>query len=212
MNQATQKPAPATIIKMLATACLMLGSFSVSALAQAPSTTPPAPLTPAATFYACRMTYALCTFSECEAVVIMGDKATSTCNCKVITDGWSVGAKDCKADKPDGTQIKSRYFPIRTYARCTNKRPWAMCLDSDCTIDKNDKTKAACNCSVKRDVGDYLVEPDSPGIPSQCDNGIISSATVVDLDTITDFLQKQDKMPVYDMLVVNPQKPQPPKK
>ena len=111
MNQATQKPAPATIIKMLATACLMLGSFSVSALAQASSTTPPAPVVPANTFYACRMTYALCTFSECEAVVIMGEKATSTCNCKVITDGWSVGAKDCKADKPDGTQIKSRYFP-----------------------------------------------------------------------------------------------------
>ncbi len=198
--------------RLLATACLILAGLQPLGAAQAPSTTPPAPLIPASTFYACRMTYALCTFSACEAVVIIGDKATSTCNCKVITDGWSVGAKDCKADKPDGTQVKSRYFPIRTYARCTNKRPWAMCLDSDCTLDKNDKTKAACNCSVKRDVGDYLVEPDSPGNPSQCDTGIISSATVVDLDTISDFLQKQDKMPVYDMLVVNPQKPQPPKK
>ena len=60
---------------------------------------------------------------------------------------------------------------------------------------------------LKHDVGDYLVEPDSPGNPSQCDSGIISSVTVSDLDTISDFLQKQDKMLVYDILVVNPQKP-----
>jgi hypothetical protein len=201
-------PITPNVRKTLATALLMVASCSVPALAQStPKTTPPAPLVPPPPFYACRMTYALCTFSACDLVVLMGDKATTTCGCKVITDGWSVGAKDCKADKPDETHVKSRYFPIRTYARCSNKRPWAMCLDSDCTLDKTDKTKAACTCSVKHEVGDYLVEPDSPGTPSQCDSGIISSATVSDLDTISDFLEKQDKMPVYDMLVVNPQKP-----
>jgi len=201
-------PIKLNVRKTLATALLMVAGCSIPALAQTTEkATPPAPLVPPPPFYACRMTYALCTFSACDIVVLMGDKATTTCGCKVITDGWSVGAKDCKADKPDDMHVKSRYFPIRTYARCSNKRPWAMCLDSDCTLDKNDKTKAACTCSVKRDVGDYLVEPDSPGTPSQCDSGIISSATVSDLDTISDFLQKQDKMPVYDMLVVNPQKP-----
>jgi hypothetical protein len=204
---------PGNVARTLATAWLVVASCGVSAFAQAPAkSVPPAPLLPPPAFYPCRMTYALCTFSSCDVVVLMGDKATTTCDCKVITDGWSVGAKDCKADKPDDTHVKSRYFPIRTYARCSNKRPWAMCLDSDCTLDKNDKTKAACTCSVKRDVGDYLIEPDSPGTPSQCDTGIISSATVLDLDTVTDFLEKQDKMPVYDMLVVNPQKPQPAKK
>ena len=197
------------LAKTLATASLLVASFGISVLAQnPPKTVPPAPLAPAnPVFYACRMTYALCTFSSCDVVVLMGDKATTTCDCKVIPDGWSVGQKDCKADKPEETHVKSRYFPIRTYARCSNKRPWAMCLDSDCTVDKNDKTKAACDCAVMRGEGDYLVQPDTPGTPSQCDTGIISSATVLDLDTITDFLQKQDKMPVYDMLVVNPQKP-----
>jgi len=70
-----------------------------------------------------------------------------------------------------------------------------MCLDSPCTVDKNDKTKANCTCSVLEGQGDYVVT-------SQCPSGIISSATVDDLDSITDFLEAQG-MPVYDFEVLN---------
>jgi hypothetical protein len=75
-----------------------------------------------------------------------------------------------------------------------------MCLDSPCVVDendKNDKTKANCACSVEQGKGDYLVR-------GGCPTGIISSATVLDLDTITDFLERQDKIsPVPDFKVVN---------
>ena len=82
-----------------------------------------------------------------------------------------------------------------------------MCLDSDCTIDKADPTKAHCTCSVMQNQGDYVVAPDGPANPSQCDTGMVSAATVLDVATISDFLEQQDAMPVYDILVVNPQKP-----
>jgi len=78
-----------------------------------------------------------------------------------------------------------------------------MCLDSPCTMDKNDKTKAACTCTLQHDLGDYVVAPDTPGHPSQCDEGIVSSATVLDVSSISDYLERQDNMPVYDILVVN---------
>jgi hypothetical protein len=126
------------------------------------------------------------------------------CDCRVKTDEWSVGMKACptKKEVSEG-RTKSRYFPIKTYSRCSNNRPWAMCLDKECWIDKNDPTKAKCKCSVKQGRGDYMVNPETPGVRSQCDFGIFSSATVLDLDQITDFLQTQDKMPVYNFTVVN---------
>lgn len=206
------------IAKTLATAWLLVTSLGIPALAQ----DKPTPLVPLVPFYTCHMTYALCTYSPCDRpetkVGKDGKKETiSVCHCPVITDNWSVGAKDCQTDKPieplppQEAHVKSRYFPIKWYQRCTNKRPWAMCLDSECTVDPNDKTKASCACKVKADVGDYVVAPDSPASPSQCETGVVSSATVDDVVQITDFLENQDKMPVYDILVVNPQKPPPPK-
>ncbi len=74
-----------------------------------------------------------------------------------------------------------------------------MCLDSPCVIDKNDKTKAQCTCPPVQGQGDYLVAPGTDA----CTAGIVSSATVVDLDTITDFLEIQDKLVPSDFTVVN---------
>jgi hypothetical protein len=201
------------VAKMLATALLLVASLCMSAFAQ----DKPAPLVPLIPFYTCHMTYALCTYSPCDKPEVKVGKdgkqeTISVCHCPVISGGWSAGANDCETDKPTETHVKSRYFPIKWYQRCTNKRPWAMCLDSDCTVDPNDKTKANCTCSVKADQGDYVVMPDSPANPSQCDTGVVSSATVDNVVQITDFLENQDNMPVYDILVVNPQKQQQPKK
>jgi len=195
------------LTRIFSTFLLMFASCSISALAQAPSQ--PGPLVPLGPtqFRACHYTYALCTYAPCHGTktVIMNNQevTNTTCDCPVIENGWSVGQVECSADQPHGANIKSRYFPIRMYARCTNKRPWAMCLDSECTIDKNDKTKAACTCALKQGLGDYVVAPDTPGHPSQCDSGIVSSATVLDVAAISDYLETQDNMPVYDILVVN---------
>ena len=127
--------------------------------------------------------------------------ATVTCGCRVRTNEYSVGEKPCSdPTEVSAGNLKSRYHPIQGYARCSNGSPWAMCLDKPCTIDPTDntKTKANCQCTVMQGQGDYLVH-------SACTKEIISSATVDDLDGITDFLETQDKLTVYPFTVLNPQ-------
>ncbi|MGB8771061.1 MAG: hypothetical protein WCC92_15690 [Candidatus Korobacteraceae bacterium] len=179
--------------KTLSTALLTVTGCSVAALAQEHAKAP---------FQVCKSTYALCTFAKCQEIKILGTPLLFSCGCEVKTDEWSVGAQPCEPVEktPEGQSvIRSRYHPIKTYARCSNSRPWAMCLDSPCVIDKNDKTKAQCTCPPVQDQGDYLVAPGTDA----CTAGIVSSATVVDLDTITDFLEIQDKLVPSDFTVVN---------
>ena len=188
------------LTRMFAVALLMATGSSITARAQTASK--PAPPGQPQTFHVCQMTYARCVWSPCEGTVVMGNQATTTCQCPVMSNSFSVGANDCKTDAPTATTVKSRYSPINTYARCTMKRPWAMCLDSPCTIN-SDKTTASCTCTLMQDAGDFMYQPDKP---DQCSSGIVSSATVDDLDTITDYLQTQDQMPVSNFTVVNQQK------
>ncbi|HMD19088.1 MAG TPA: hypothetical protein VKH40_02135 [Alloacidobacterium sp.] len=173
--------------ELFSTALLIVTSCSLTALSQETAKAKP--------FEVCQGTYALCTFSKCEATPGLN---TASCSCGVW-QGYSVGT-ECEGPKknPDGqTTVRSRYYPIPGYARCTNSNPWAMCLDKPCTVDEKDKTRASCDCSVLEGKGDYLVQ-------FECPAGIISSATVLDLDKITDFLETQDKIPVQDFIVLNP--------
>jgi len=180
---------------------LVVTSCSITALAE--DSVKPAPATKPAPFILCQSTYALCTFSPCTGVEVLGKAATTTCDCDLKIDQWSVGQKACPTQQEvSKNQTKSRYSPIKCYTRCSNNRPWAMCLDSPCTIHGS---KATCTCSIQQGLGDYLALPEKPGVSSQCATGIISSATVDDLDGITDFLQTQDKLRVFDFKVVNPQ-------
>lgn len=177
---------------MLSVAVLVLGIGGITALAQVPAK---------AGFQACKGTYALCTFSSCKPIVILGSPLLYSCACEVHRNEWSVGAKSCEPvkDIAEGQFIRSRYHPITTYARCSNNRPWAMCLDSPCIIDKTNPAKAKCTCSAVQGQGDYLVSPGT----DQCINGVLSSATVVDLDQITDFLETQPNLLPPDIKVVN---------
>jgi len=179
-------------VKAILITALLMATSGSNALSQTPAKDP-------APFQVCHGTYALCTFSQCGEV--QGKQPTVFCACRVRQD-YSVGT-ECEGPtkNPEGqTMVRSRYHPIDSYARCTNNKPWAMCLDAPCVVDKDDKddkTKANCACAVLQDQGDYLVQ-------SGCPTGIISSATVLDLDTITDFLETQDNiLPVPDFKVVN---------
>src|SRR5216683_5366925 len=139
-------------------------------------------------FIVCKSTYALCTTAECSPIA---DKpGFVSCKCKVETD-YSAGMKACE-DKAssDVHPLRSRYHPIRSYARCSNGRPWAWCLDSPCTRDKSDPSKAACTCSLTKDQGNYVIVNDT-GIynDSSCTSGLYSSASIVELDQVTDFLK-----------------------
>jgi hypothetical protein len=154
-------------------------------------------------FTVCKSTYALCTTAKCTTIP---GKSDVSCACDVKT-GYSLGAHPCEdiQQTSEGQTIKSRYYPVKSYARCSNDRSWAYCLDAPCVIDKNDKSKAACTCSLVQKQGDYVITGDTY-TKSTCTTGIISSATVMQLDQATDFLETQDALPPFDFKVLNVQR------
>ena len=151
-------------------------------------------------FTVCKSTYALCTTASC--VPVAGTKDTVSCSCNVKT-GYSVGTESCQ--DPTGTsggKIKSRYFPVKSYAVCHNDRPWAWCLDKPCTVNKDDPTKASCACTSVEDKGPYVIVTDSYTAKT-CTTGIISSATVAQITQVTDFLKKSSKLKPFKIKVLN---------
>jgi hypothetical protein len=153
-------------------------------------------------FFVCKSTYALCTTAKCTPIP---GKPDVSCACDMKT-GYSLGAQPCEEPKPtpQGEAVRSRYYPVKSYARCSNDRPWAYCLDMPCIVDKNDKTKAACTCSLAQNQGDYVVAGEIY-TPSSCTTGILSSATVADVDRVTDYLKTQDNLHPFDIKVLNEQ-------
>ena len=84
----------------------------------------------------CESTFALCTIAACDP--IPGNDKQVNCHC-TVNKSYSAGAENCTGvvETPQGPQIRSRYYPVKSYAVCSNNRPWAWCLDKPCTIDKN---------------------------------------------------------------------------
>ena len=154
-------------------------------------------------FTVCKSTYALCTKAKCTHIA--DNEKEVSCACEVRT-GYSLGTQPCESAQQakDSQTLKSRYYPIKSYARCSNDRPWAYCLDATCTVDNADKTKASCTCKLVRNQGDYVITGDRYD-KSTCTTGIISSATVDQIDQATDFLETQDALAPFDFKVLNVQ-------
>ena len=152
-----------------------------------------------ASFKVCQSTYALCTTAPCTPVE--GD--TVSCACEVKT-GYSAGQEECQDVKEtaDGKQIRSRYYPVKSYAICDNDRPWAWCLDKPCIIDKDDPAKASCLCTTVKNQGPYVIVTDTY-TDTTCTTGIISSATVKQDQQITDFLKTNKDLKPFDVKVLN---------
>jgi len=152
-------------------------------------------------FTLCKSTYALCTTAPC--TLVAGQKDTVSCACDVKT-GYSAGTEPCqgKVETAKGTQVRSRYYPVKSYAVCTNDRPWTWCLDKPCIIDKNDPTKAACACTSVKEEGNYVIVT-SKYAASTCTTGIISSATVTQIDQVTDFLKKSSQLKPFGINVLS---------
>ncbi|MBY0544518.1 MAG: hypothetical protein K2Q14_03095 [Gammaproteobacteria bacterium] len=168
---------------------LFLLSTSVTAMAAIPS------------FTVCNGKYALCTTALCTPIA--GKKNAVSCGCDVKT-GYSVGTMGCQdISQPNNDQVLySRYYPIKSYAICKNNRPWAWCLDSACTIDKNDPSKASCICSTVQGKGAYVAVIDSNSYnKASCTTGIISSALVTQSEQISDFLGGQPNLKPYTITV-----------
>src|SRR5713101_2678429 len=96
-------------------------------------------------------------------------------------------------DTPNGQQIRSRYYPVHSYAVCSNDRPWAWCLDKPCIVDRNNPEAASCACDVVKNLGDYVIVT-SNYAPNTCTTGVISSATIQQITQITDYLKTKTKV------------------
>lgn len=140
-------------------------------------------------FIVCKSTYALCTSAFCTA--IPGNDKQVSCACTVET-GYSAGLSPCQpiTITPDGAQIVSRYFPIRSYAVCSNSRAWANCVDSPCLVDPNGSSFATCTCDLLQDQGQYIISNAIEQYDTNsCTTGTISSATLVQANQLTEFLK-----------------------
>ncbi|AUH72018.1 hypothetical protein [Legionella sainthelensi] len=154
-------------------------------------------------FILCKSKFALCTTAPCNP--IPGKKGWVSCHC-TVQEGYSAGEKPCTGVKntSKGQIVKSRYYPIKTFAICKNDRPWAWCLDSPCTIDKKDPSKAKCLCSVVRNKGPYLIVTNKY-TKNTCTTGLYSSATVQGAEEITDFLKAHKELRPFPTKILNKQ-------
>lgn len=152
-------------------------------------------------FTLCEGLYALCTSAKCSSVE--GEPDTVACACEV-RDGYSAGKDNCKPTEVTsyGTEVQSRYFPVKSLSICTNDRQWADCLGKRCTIDENDPGKATCFCTIEKAKGPYVIVGDTY-TSKTCTTGIISSATVEGSQDITKFLKSTGKLEPYPINVLN---------
>ena len=149
----------------------------------------------------CDSTFALCTVAWCDP--IPGNDKQVSCHC-TVNKGYSAGAEACSGiqQTPEGQQIRSRYYPVKSYAVCSNNRPWAWCLDKPCIIDKNNPEAAACKCDVVKDLGAYVIVT-SNYMPTTCTTGVISSATVTQIGQATESLKKAKVLEPFPIQVLN---------
>ena len=149
----------------------------------------------------CDSTFALCTVAWCDP--IPGNDKQVSCHC-TVNKGYSAGAEACSGiqQTPEGQQIRSRYYPVKSYAVCSNNRPWAWCLDKPCIIDKNNPEAAACKCDMVKDLGAYVIVTNNY-MPTTCTTGVISSATVTQIDQATESLKKAKVLEPFPIQVLN---------
>jgi hypothetical protein len=149
----------------------------------------------------CKSTFALCTIAQCDP--IPGNDKQVACHC-TVNNSYSAGAEPCSEVKntPDGQLIHSRYYPVKSYASCSNDRPWAWCLDKPCLIDKNNPEAATCTCDLVKNLGAYVIVT-SHYTPATCTSGIISSATIAQIDQATASLKKAKVLMPFPIDVLN---------
>ncbi len=156
---------------------------------------------PAQELKVCKSTFALCTIAPCDSIPGSGKQVS--CHC-TVNHGYSVGEEPCAGvkDTPGGQEIHSRYYPVESYAVCSNDRSWAWCLDKPCIIDKNNPEAAACKCDAVRNLGAYVIVT-SDYTSATCTTGLISSATVPQISQATAALKKAKVLPPFPIQVLN---------
>jgi hypothetical protein len=155
----------------------------------------------AQSFKICKGEFALCTIAPCDP--IPGSDKQVACHC-TVNQGYSAGQEPCQGVKetPEGQQIRSRYYPVKSYAVCSNDRSWAWCLDKPCVVDKNNPQAALCTCDAVKNLGDYVIVTGAY-TAATCTTGVISSATVQQIGQVTDALKKSRPLQPFPIQILN---------
>lgn len=179
------------------------GLTATSGFAAQPQTASHSAATQPDNYKVCKSEYALCTVAPCYTVP--GHKQQLTCSC-TVEKGYSAGGKACQGVKqtPAGQEIASRYYPVKSYAICSNHRVWANCFDAPCIVNKNNPSAATCNCKAVKGQGDYVI-PTARYTPNTCTTGIYSSATVQGVTQLTNFLKGTTTLVPYPIRVLTGQ-------
>jgi hypothetical protein len=156
--------------------------------------TPPA-------FRVCKATFALCTIAACDPIPGKPDQVT--CHC-TVNDGYSVGSDKVSCadlERQRSPNLSSRYYPFKSAIKCSEDRPWAFCLDSPCHVDDNNPSAAQCTCNLVNTTPKSPVAPwvfvTSAYSTTSCTTGIVSSATVEDVEAVTNFLKTSKSLPPF---------------
>jgi hypothetical protein len=188
LREGTRMKARSAILLALATAMCVVSAFTANVRAQ--------------DFKVCTSTFARCTIAPCDPIA--GNANQVACHC-TVNHGYSAGQAACQGvkDTAAGLEIRSRYYPVHSYAVCSNNRPGAWCLDEPCLIDKNNPAAALCTCDAVKNLGDYVIVTDDY-TPATCTTGVISSATVQQSKQITGYLKtKSNMLAPFDIQVLN---------
>lgn len=103
----------------------------------------------------CSQEYALCTSAPC--VPDPRHPGYALCSC-VVEKGESVGYKTCQQRAPQTNQFKVKQllstfsftqFSTKKSMNCALGLPWTNCVDSPCTVDPMDNSKALCSCPIE---------------------------------------------------------------
>ena len=71
-----------------------------------------------------------------------------------------------------------------------------------CLIEPSDPGKATCACKLVKDKGPYLVVTDAYS-DATCTTNLWSSATIADVDQVTNFLKTNDNLKPFGIKVLN---------
>lgn len=136
----------------------------------------------------CEGEYALCTAAKCEPNPDNEKEALCVCTAQV---GPSIGLESCRSARTVKGEktINSRYYPVTSYLSCPGNKPWADCMDSVCTVDKENPAKAVCVCTIVKNKGKYVLASDSCN-KSECSSGLYAGFYY---DEVTQVMNNQGR-------------------
>jgi hypothetical protein len=147
--------------------------------------------------------FANCTEAPCPST----EGNNGLCKCRVQQPKpslpFSVSTTTAKCVNSTETTVQSRYYPIQYYQSCspTSARAWANCLGASCTWDqKHPERPATCKCPITYGQP-FIIALSKPSYkPLSCTQDMYSSATLLESQGMTKFLQGNFPMlagPVY---------------